>query len=126
MLIFLAACFSLVAVGCQQEADSNSENDAVDIQFAVEGELPSSPPAQGWIADAAADLSEKIGVDIEDVSFITFELPVWPDNSYGCPQPGQEYQPEPKEGYQIQFRVNGRDYFYHGGEDIEQFLCENE
>jgi hypothetical protein len=57
---------------------------------------------------------------------VAFELPVWPDASYGCPQVGQSYEPGTKEGYQIHLQVNGRDYFYHGGEEIEQFLCESE
>ncbi len=123
---FLTACLILLTVACQQEEVSNSATESDnDVPYAIEGDLPSSPPAQGWIADAVVDLAERLEINTEAVSFIAFELPVWPDTGYGCPQTGQEIQPESKEGYQIQLQVNGRDYFYHGGEDIEQFLCEN-
>ena len=123
---FLTTCLIVFTAACQQEQASNSGTESdIEIPFAIEGDLPSSPPAQGWIADAVVDLAERLEINTEAVSYIMFDLPVWPDASYGCPQPDQEYLPEPKEGYQIQLQVNGRDYFYHGGEDIEQFLCEN-
>ncbi|MFQ5419654.1 MAG: hypothetical protein ACE5EY_04755 [Anaerolineae bacterium] len=119
LLFFMVACR-------QEESSTNNTSTEVDVPFAVEGEWPSSPAAQGWITDAATDLAAREGVGLSDVAFMAFELPVWPDASYGCPQPEQVYQQVPKEGYQIQLRVNGRDFFYHGGEDIEQFLCESE
>ncbi len=115
------------ATACGQDSNQNSE-DITDLSFQVGGELPVSAGVvvQEWISDAAIDLAQRLDVQVSDVIYIAFELPVWPDTSYGCPQPDQTYDPTPKEGYRIQFQVNGRDYFYHGGEDIEQFLCETE
>ncbi|MCA9921263.1 MAG: hypothetical protein KC421_02765 [Anaerolineales bacterium] len=106
---------------CRQD---NTANDS-DYPFIVEGELPASPPAIELITDAANDLAERENVRINEVTFVALELPVWSDTSYGCPDPETAYLFTPKEGYKIQLRVNGRDFFYHGGEDIEQFLCEN-
>jgi len=125
-LVFLTACIVFLTVSCQQEGASSTENKIdADVPFIIEGELPSSPPAQEWIADAVVDIAEKLNVDTDTVSYIGFDLPVWPDTSYGCPQPEQEYLQEPREGYQIHLQIDGTDYFYHGGEEIEQFLCEN-
>jgi hypothetical protein len=131
-MIYLSVTIFIFMVGCQQDpaqqdpAQENNSSPNQDIQYTVVGELPSSPPAQGWIQEAVVDLANKLTIDTTEVTYLAFEVPVWPDTSYGCAQPNQAYDPEPKEGYQIQLQVNGRNYFYHGGEDIEQFLCENE
>jgi len=124
MIILL---FLVLAMACKQNPTESSK-DAADVeeQFRVEGELPSGTVVQGWIKDAAIDLAQRLDVEVSDVTYIAFDVPVWPDASYGCPQPGQEYEAVIKEGYQIELRVNGRNYFYHGGEDIAQFLCEDE
>lgn len=116
-LFILTILFFVVACG---------QNAKTEIPYQVDGELPSSPAAREWIKDAAVDLAQELQVNVADVSFKAFELPVWPDASYGCPQASESYGSESKEGYKIQLQVNGRDYFYHGGEDIEQFLCETE
>jgi len=115
------------AAACGQDSNQNS-GDTTDLSFQVGGELPVSAGAvvQGWITDAAIDLAQRLDVEVSEVTYIALDVPVWPDASYGCPQSGQSYDPTPKEGYQIQLQVNGRNYFYHGGEDIEQFLCESE
>ncbi len=109
---------------CSQDSSQNS-GDAADFQFQVAGELPSGTAVQEWITDAAIDLAQRLDIEVSDVTYVAFDVPVWPDASYGCPQPDQKYGAVSKEGYQIQLQVNGRDYFYHGGEDIEQFLCES-
>ena len=125
--VFFILIFFFLGAACGQDSNQNSE-DTTDLSFQVGGELPESagPVVQGWITDAAIDLAQRLDVQVSDVTYMAFELPVWPDASYGCPQPDQTYDPIEKEGYRIQFQVNGRDYFYHGGEDIEQFLCESE
>ena len=108
--------------------DNQTSNDTANLPFQVAGELPVSGGVvvEGWITDAAIDLAQRLDVEVSDVTYIAFDVPVWSDASYGCPQPDQEYEAVIKEGYRIQLQVNGRDYFYHGGEDIEQFLCDTE
>ena len=108
--------------------DNQTSNDTANLPFQVAGELPVSGGVvvEGWITDAAIDLAQRLDVEVSDVTYIAFDVPVWPDASYGCPQPDQTYDPTPKEGYLIQLQVNGSDYFYHGGENKEQFLCEPE
>lgn len=122
--ILLALILVIFAAACNVPDPSA----AADVQFQVEGELPISagPVALEWITNAANDLAQSLDVDVSDVTYVAFDVLVWPDASYGCPQPNQAYDPSPKEGYQIQLQVNGRDYFYHGGEDIQQFLCETD
>jgi hypothetical protein len=123
--IVLFIFFLMFLVNACSQDNNQKSNDSADHPFRVEGELPTSPVVQGWITEAVNDLAQKLDVDVADVTYIAFEVPVWPDASYGCPQAGQEYGPGSKEGYQIQLQVNGRYYFIHGGEDIEQFLCES-
>jgi hypothetical protein len=123
-ILFILGLFVFVTA-CRQDTVQN-KIEGNEYRYKIDGELPSSPIAQEWIADAAEDLADKLNVSVDDVTYIAFDLPVWPDSSYGCPQVKIESEPGSREGYQIQLAVNGRHYFYHGGEDIQQFLCETE
>lgn len=115
-----------IFASCNRSDEEKSDaNIFENSELVIDGELPSSPVAQQWIQDAADDLADELGVPLNEIAFVQFDLRVWPNDSYGCPTPEGSYIDESKEGYQIHLRSNSRLYFYHGGEDIEQFLCLN-
>ena len=121
VLLFLALLIS----GCGNSLpDKTNEAGPTEPSFIIVGELPSSPVAQGWIQEAVADLAANKEVPQAEIEYVQFDLLVWPDASYGCAKDDVVYEQLPKEGYKIHLRLNGRLYFYHGGEEIEQFLCE--
>lgn len=126
-IIWFLLGFTAVALftSCQNQPESAVPAPDGEKGYVVEGELPSSPVAQGWIDEAANDLSTQLDTPIGEIQFVDFELVVWPDGSYGCPADDETYPVETKEGYKIHLRSNSRLYFYHGGEEIEQFLCQS-
>jgi hypothetical protein len=75
------------------------------------------------IDQAAADLAERASVEKALIQLLSFEEVTWPDASLGCPQPGMRYRQVPTDGYRILFRVQGRDYAYHGDGCRGPFYC---
>ena len=88
---------------------------------------PEDPSVQGWINQAKEDLTQRLGIPVEQIDLISFELKVWSDAGLGCPQPGMNYIQVPQDGYLIVLRAEGLLYNYHGGGsgDPSPFLCEN-
>ena len=130
-LILLSTFLMLMGCGLIQSADDES-SDVPERPYAIEGELLAGPTVLNWVDSAVDDLVEETGTNIEDVVFTQFEIMVWPDQFYGCPShfdaeemlEDEEFEPIPKEGYRVVLQAEGEDFFYHGGEEIEQFLCQ--
>jgi hypothetical protein len=83
-------------------------------------------PSQGsLVGQAKQDLAQRLNVELATVELVDFESVVWPDSSFGCPEPGMVYTQALRDGYRISLRVGEREYAYHGGTGRDPFLCEN-
>ncbi|GAB2567622.1 hypothetical protein [Kribbella endophytica] len=73
---------------------------------------------------AKADLAERLGVPVDDVTVVSSEEVTWPDSSLGCPQPGMMYAQVLTNGSRIVLSAGGQTYEYHSGGQRAPFLCE--
>ena len=85
---------------------------------------PTGIPEDPWHA-LLADLEERIGSPITDVTVVSAEATTWNDGSLGCPVPGQMYTQALVDGYQVVLEVNGERYDYRIGSGTDVRLCEN-
>lgn len=74
----------------------------------VEG-LPSDVPPQA-VLEAANQLSEELGVSVEDIEIVEFEQVAWPDACLGIPQEGQACAQVITPGFRVELEVNGQQY----------------
>jgi len=70
------------------------------------------------------NVSPELSVAKDEIKTVSFETKVWPDSSFGCPQPGMRDLQDPKEGYLILLGIDDENYFYHGGDRRDPFLCQ--
>ena len=75
------------------------------------------------IIKAKSLLSEYLGINEDQIAFVSFEMVTWPDGGLGCPRPGEVYIQIMVEGYRIQLSYDGEIYDFHGGSSTEPFLC---
>ena len=75
------------------------------------------------VAAAKQDLAAQLGIAVSLVQLVDYQKKVWPDGSYGCPQPGVFYIQAVHNGYLIRLGAGGREYEYHGGDGVNPFLC---
>jgi hypothetical protein len=89
---------------------------------------PATPsPDQPAAVDAAlADAANQLGIEAEEVNVVTVEPMEWPDTSLGCPKPGEFYAQVVTPGYVIVVEGNGQELEYHGDENGNVVLCEEE
>ena len=73
---------------------------------------------------AKTDLAERLGIEIDAITLISYQDVIWPDSSLGCPQPGMAYLQVPKDGSRIILEFEGTTYDYHTGGGRDPFLCE--
>jgi hypothetical protein len=72
-----------------------------------------------------ADLENRVGAQLTNVSVIRSEAVTWNDGSLGCPQPGLAYTQQLIDGYWIVLQVGGTTYDYRvGGRRNTVVLCE--
>ncbi|MFO8035606.1 MAG: GerMN domain-containing protein [Anaerolineales bacterium] len=76
----------------------------------VEGE------AEALIKLAKADLSQREGLDISDITVQSVNEKVFSDASLGVPEPGKSYAQVQTPGYIIVLKAEGETYEYHGAE----------
>jgi biopolymer transport protein ExbD len=69
------------------------------------------------------DLSQKTGIDIDNIFVIEVEAIIWPDGSLGCGIPGTDYLQAPTPGFQILLQANGQLFSYHTNESNYFILC---
>ena len=72
---------------------------------------PDEPPVMPVVL---ADLSERVGrpVTVPDFDDWRWSQRTYADASLGCPQPGEEYEPDPTMGYRIIITYRGATYDY--------------
>lgn len=86
---------------------------------------PGNPGNKGTIAQALDDLSQRLGVSVDDIETVSLQEVTWRDGSIGCPQPGVAYTQALVDGQQLILQVNGTDYHYHSGRGGDFTYCSN-
>ena len=77
-----------------------------------------------YVVQAKEDLAKRLNVSKDLIALVKFKSVVWPDGSYGCPQPGIIYTQVQREGYFIRLGYADSFFDYHGGGGTPPFLCE--
>ena len=72
-----------------------------------EGTNEVPPPA---VLEAAAWLSQELGISVEDIEIVEFEQVEWPDACLGVPQEGQACAQVITPGFRVSLEVNGQQY----------------
>jgi hypothetical protein len=88
-------------------------------------QVPLTPAENQLTTLAKEDLSQRLGVPMEDIELLSLENVTWPDGALGCPQAGVEYIQVQREGTRFLLRVGKRTYPYHSGGGKDPFLCEH-
>jgi hypothetical protein len=81
-------------------------------------------PGIHLVNKAKQDLAERLDLDVSDINLHQQTEVDWNDNSLGCPQPGEVYQPVLISGYRFTFEVGGMHYVYHTDLKDQIILCE--
>jgi hypothetical protein len=76
------------------------------------------------VEQAKADLAERLGVPVDEITLVSTEEVTWPDSSLGCPQPGMMYAQVLTSGTRTTLAAGGKQYSYHSGGQRPPFLCE--
>jgi proline iminopeptidase len=76
-----------------------------------------------WTLAAKEDLASTRGLALEQIEIEDFEEVVWPDASYGCPEPDMMYAQGTQPGYRLILSAEGEKFPYHGGPDQAPVLC---
>lgn len=87
-------------------------------------DIPSNPPpVEKFVALAKKDLSGRVKVAEEQMTFTKSEEVTWPDAALGCPAPGKVYAQGLVPGYRIWLNVDGVEYTYHTDWSGEVIFC---
>ncbi|MCD6291080.1 MAG: hypothetical protein J7M34_11300 [Anaerolineae bacterium] len=70
-------------------------------------------PESRLVAQAVADLAERLHVAEDEITVRSVEAVEWSDTSLGCPQPGMMYAQVITPGYRIVLEAGGQRYEYH-------------
>ena len=81
-------------------------------------------PDNIYVVQAKEDLASRLNAAKDQIELVEFKAVVWPDGSFGCPQPGIAYTQVQREGYLIRLRFESKLFDYHGGGNRPPFLCE--
>lgn len=85
----------------------------------VPSSLSNIPGFDPLLRDMAADLSQREGIPVEQISVKNIQATTWSDGSLGCPQPGMMYTMALVDGYQVSLEANGKTFYYHtSGKDF--------
>lgn len=82
-----------------------------------------SPTAQEMARLSREDLSQRLGLAIEEITILEVEPVTWPDASLGCPQPEKVYAEVLTPGFFIRLEAKGQQYIYHTDESSTIVLC---
>lgn len=78
---------------------------------------PGNPGIKDPVAQAMTDLSQRLGVAMDDIEPLSLLEVTWRDGSLGCPQAGMAYTQALVAGQQLILSVNDEEYHYHSGKD---------
>ena len=86
---------------------------------------PGNPGLKDPVVIAMEDLSQRLGVAVEDIELVSLLEVTWSDGSLGCPQAGMAYTQALVPGQQMILQVDGQDYYYHSGKNSVFSYCGN-
>jgi len=89
-------------------------------------ELRLGPEANTLADQAQLDLSQVLGLPVNEITVLSVEAVEWPDSSLGCPQPGMSYLQVVTPGYQILLQAQGKTYSYHADRQRATYCGEME
>lgn len=78
----------------------------------AQGEVTTSPEANGLVEAARDDLKNRLGA-VDDPAVISVESVDWSDASLGCPEPEMMYAQVITPGYRIILELEDQQYAYH-------------
>lgn len=78
--------------------------------------LPADLPPQA-VLEAVNQLSEDLGVSVEDIEIREFEQVEWPDACLGIPQEGQACAEVITPGFRVALEANGEQYEFRSNQD---------
>jgi hypothetical protein len=78
---------------------------------------PGNPGLKEPVVAAMSDLSQRLGLAVDDIELVSLIEVTWRDGSLGCPEAGMAYTQALVPGQQMILRVNGEAYHYHSGKD---------
>ena len=84
---------------------------------------PGDPGLKDPVIQAMTDLSERLGVSMDDIELVSLLEVTWRDGSLGCPESGVSSIQVLTPGQQMILRVNGQDYYYHSGKGSVFSYC---
>jgi hypothetical protein len=76
------------------------------------------------IAQAKADLAQRLGVTAQSIQVAQAEAVEWPNLALGCPMPGMMYGEVVTPGFKIVLTSGNQTYAYHGDRQGNMRLCE--
>ena len=86
--------------------------------------MPTDLLALPEVAQAQADLAQRLSISPDDISVVEVLPQTWTDTSMGCPQPGMDYLQVLVEGLLVRLDYAGQVYAYHSGGGQPPFLCQ--
>jgi len=86
-------------------------------------QLPVDPTIERMVELSKFDLSEHLGISVNDITLISAEAVDWNDSSLSCPQPGMMYAQVITPGYKISLFSDGISYEYHTDTGKNIILC---
>ena len=84
---------------------------------------PGNPGQKDHVAAAIEDLSQRLGIPLEDIELVSLLEVTWRDGSLGCPEAGVAYTQALVPGQQMILQANGEEYYYHSGKGNDFTYC---
>ena len=82
------------------------------------------PGSEQAVAAAIADLIQRTGVTLAEITLVSLEAREWSDTSLGCPQEGYMYAQVITPGYFVVLEAQGVEYIYHTDGTSTVVLCQ--
>ena len=148
-LRIISACLLLLILlaACQPAESTLSVPEDPELQTATPSLIPESTQAQPsnplltpedvdmpppMTPDAAAqkmvdlvkeNLTQRLGMPVEQIILVEVRQTVWRDAGLGCPKPAVDYIPLETPGYKIVLEVGGQIYNYHTDQVKRFVIC---
>lgn len=126
--LLLTACQPMNAAAAEPDSDTPRLPPPAPAEATQEPLAPPradtpSPAAQEMARLSREDLSQHLGLDIEEIKLLEVEAVTWPDASLGCPQPEKVYAEVLTPGFFVRLEAQGQQYLYHTDETSIVILC---
>ncbi len=146
-LLVLAACgdeeANILSTTSTSQAEATSTSPGMtDNSVSPKPEPPSSLPSdlgggpQDLVTDASppsnveeavevavADLSTRLGIQVDEIDVAEASKHTWSDGSIGCPEPGRMYTQALTPGFRVILASGEDEYAYHGATGRSLFYC---